>query len=101
MARKKASAESASPTFEVALDQLEQTVERLEGGEMPLEEALELFESGVKLSRQCNETLEAAERRVEILVADRLGEDGSLATEEFDANDGDNGFEDDSEDSED
>jgi exodeoxyribonuclease VII small subunit len=38
---------------------------------MPLEEALELFESGVKLSRQCQSTLDAAERRVEILVADR------------------------------
>lgn len=60
-------------SFEGALDQLERTVTRLETGEMPLEEALEVFESGVKLSRQCNETLEAAERRIEILVADRGG----------------------------
>ena len=58
-------------SFETALEQLEETVGRLESGEMPLEEALELFESGVRLTRQCNETLEAAERRIEVLVADR------------------------------
>ncbi len=68
----------ASPSFETALEQLEGTVARLEEGEMPLEEALELFESGVKLSRQCSATLEEAERRIEILVADRgLGEDSA------------------------
>lgn len=63
-----AAAESIS--FEGALERLEQTVSRLEEGDMPLEEALALFESGVKLSRICHETLEAAERRIEILVAD-------------------------------
>ncbi len=67
---------SAPASFEAALELLECTVARLEQGEMPLEEALELFESGVKLSRQCSATLEDAERRVEILVADRgLGGD--------------------------
>jgi exodeoxyribonuclease VII small subunit len=68
---------SSTPvSFESALEQLEGTVARLEEGEMPLEEALELFESGVKLSRQCSTTLEEAECRIEILVADRgLGED--------------------------
>lgn len=58
-------------SFETALEQLEGTVARLEEGEMPLEEALELFEAGVKLSRQCSTTLEEAERRIEILVTDR------------------------------
>jgi exodeoxyribonuclease VII small subunit len=62
---------SGAVSFESALGQLEGTVSRLEEGEMPLEEALELFESGVKLSRQCSTTLEEAERRIEILVADR------------------------------
>lgn len=72
------SAPSAPASFENALEQLEGTVARLEQGEMPLEEALELFESGVKLSRQCSATLEEAERRIEILVADRgLGEDSA------------------------
>lgn len=64
-------AEPESVSFEGALEHLEQTVARLEEGDMPLEEALELFESGVKLARHCASTLDAAERRVEILVADR------------------------------
>ena len=63
--------EEAGLSFEGALEQLEQTVGRLEEGEMPLEDALALFEQGVKLSRQCTTTLEAAEKRVEILVAGR------------------------------
>ena len=61
----------SQPSFEAALEQLEGSVARLEEGEMPLEEALELFEAGVKLSRQCQSTLEGAERRIEILVAER------------------------------
>ena len=69
-------------SFEVALEKLEGAVARLEEGEMPLEEALVLFESGVKLSRQCANTLEAAERRIEILVADRGAGD---AVEAFEA----------------
>jgi exodeoxyribonuclease VII small subunit len=70
-----------SLSFESALEQLEATVGRLEAGEMPLEEALELFENGVNLSRQCETTLEAAEKRIEILVAGR--DDGRSET--FDA----------------
>lgn len=66
-------------SFETALEQLEATVSRLEEGEMPLEEALELFETGVKLSRQCSSTLEIAERRIEILVADRANGDPEVA----------------------
>ena len=75
---------STPVSFETALEQLEGTVARLEEGEMPLEVALELFESGVKLSRQCTTTLEEAERRIEILVADRsLGEDGESVRFDF------------------
>ncbi|MEZ7978366.1 MAG: exodeoxyribonuclease VII small subunit [Myxococcota bacterium] len=69
-----ATAQTVSLSFEGALEQLETTVGRLEEGEMPLEEALELFETGVTLSRQCTATLEAAEKRIEILVADRGGD---------------------------
>ena len=76
----KAEPAAESLSFEGALDQLEQTVAQLEEGEMPLEAALELFESGVKLSRQCGATLEAAEKRIEILVADRAD---ALSTEPF------------------
>jgi exodeoxyribonuclease VII small subunit len=92
------SAGSGSLSFEGALDQLERTVARLEAGEMPLEEALELFEAGVSLSRQCDATLDAAERRIEILIADRAdvhGENGGEeATEEFDFDDDSEDFED-------
>ena len=70
---KKSAPEDDSLSFEAALERLEQTVSKLEEGDLPLEEALVLFESGVALSRRCNETLEAAERRIEILVADRDG----------------------------
>lgn len=64
---------TAPVSFEHALGRLEETVARLEEGEMPLEEALELFETGVKLSRDCSARLDDAERRIEILVADRDG----------------------------
>lgn len=91
--------ESASPpSFEAALERLEGSVTRLEEGEMPLEEALELFESGVKLSRQCQSTLEEAERRIEILVADRGSEAGKEKIVAFAADDDDDDEEDEFED---
>ena len=54
--------------FEGALSRLEGLVERLEQGDLELEEALAAFEEGVALSRLCAERLEAAERRIEVLV---------------------------------
>jgi exodeoxyribonuclease VII small subunit len=54
--------------FEGALERLEDLVQRLEGGELPLESALEAFEEGVSLTRQCADRLAAAERRVETLA---------------------------------
>jgi len=62
-----AAGEGALP-FEAALTHLEGLVDRLERGELSLEEALATFEQGVSLSRQCAEELERAERRVEVLV---------------------------------
>jgi exodeoxyribonuclease VII small subunit len=86
---------STPVSFESALEQLEATVARLEEGEMPLEEALELFESGVKLSRQCTTTLEEAERRIEVLVADRgLGEDEASVRFDFEEEEDEEDFED-------
>lgn len=58
--------------FESAIAELEQIVKTLEEGELPLEKSLELFERGVKLSKFCHNTLEEAERRIEIL--DERGE---------------------------
>jgi len=54
--------------FEVALARLESVVDRLERGELELEESLAVFEEGVALTRHCAGQLEAAERRIEVLV---------------------------------
>ncbi len=72
-------------TFEAALEQLEGTVSRLEGGDLPLEEALELFESGIELSRRCHATLDSAERRIEVLVSDRAEEGDEALVQAFEA----------------
>jgi exodeoxyribonuclease VII small subunit len=55
-------------SFEASLDNLESIVDRLEEGDLPLEAALAAFEEGVALTRRCAEKLEAAERRIEVLV---------------------------------
>ncbi len=60
-------------TFESSLKELERIVRRLEEGELPLEDSLKLFEDGVKLSRECQERLNQAERRIEILLKDENG----------------------------
>jgi exodeoxyribonuclease VII small subunit len=57
-----------SPPFEEALARLEQIVARLERGDLPLEQALAAFETGVALTRRCARELEDAERRIEVLV---------------------------------
>ena len=61
-------------SFEKSLIALEQIVLKLEDGDLPLEESLELFEQGIKLSRDCRERLAKAERRIEILMKDASGE---------------------------
>jgi exodeoxyribonuclease VII small subunit len=60
-------------TFEQSLDELEKIVKQLEDGDLPLEKSLELFENGVKLSRDCRERLTNAERRIEVLMKDSNG----------------------------
>ena len=65
---------STAPNFETALKRLEEIVRKLEGGELPLDSALELFEEGIRLSRFCNTTLEVAERRVETLLKSDSGQ---------------------------
>ena len=59
--------------FETSLEELERIVRELEQGELTLEKSLELFEQGVKLSRECKERLTQAERRIEILMRDNQG----------------------------
>ena len=60
-------------TFETSLKELERIVRRLEDGDLPLEDSLKLFEDGVKLSRECQERLNQAERRIEVLLKDENG----------------------------
>jgi exodeoxyribonuclease VII small subunit len=67
-------------TFEGAMERLEGIVDRLESGELPLEEALAAFEEGVSLSRRCAGELDAAEQRIDVLIE----QNGGLATEPFD-----------------
>lgn len=62
------------PSFETALAALEKIVERLEKGELPLEESLKLYEEGIRLSRLCHGKLEEAEGRIEMLLKDARGE---------------------------
>lgn len=55
-------------SFEQALAKLEETVHRLEEGNVPLDQAVALFEEGTRLARLCNEQLDAAELKVKQLV---------------------------------
>lgn len=73
-----------TPTFEASLKELEKIVRRLEDGELPLEESLKLFETGVKLSRECQERLNRAERRIEVLLTDENGNSSLQAIEKGD-----------------
>lgn len=61
-------------SFEASLEALERIVQQLESGDLPLEKSLELFEQGVRLSRECQERLSQAERRIEVLLRDNQGQ---------------------------
>ena len=76
----------AKPSFEAALKTLEAAVERLEKGDLPLEEALACFEQGVQAASSCQGLLQDVETRVECLLKDRAGE---LHLEAFTADEGD------------
>ena len=65
--------EQQARTFEASLEALEQIVRDLEQGDLPLEKSLELFEHGIRLSRECQERLSQAERRIEVLLRDNQG----------------------------
>lgn len=76
MARKKTSID-----FEQSLADLQALVERLENGELSLEDSLAAFEQGISLTRDCQSALAQAEQKVQVL----LERDGELAAEPFDA----------------
>lgn len=77
-----AAVEARGESFENQLASLEKIVRELERGDLPLEQSLELFEQGVRLSRACQERLNEAERRIEVLL--RSGE-GASAIAPFDS----------------
>jgi exodeoxyribonuclease VII small subunit len=72
-------------SFEASLKALEQIVEQLETGDLPLEHSLELFEQGVRLSRDCQKRLDEAERKVELLLKNDEGAFARIPLDEDDA----------------
>ena len=75
--------EIAEPTFEEAMAELEQIVRRLEESDVPLEEAIDLFQKGVALSKQCHMKLQKVEDQIDRI----LSEDGKLKPLRFDKED--------------
>ena len=68
------SATAQPPSFESALTELESIVTAMEAGQMPLQDALDAYQRGVVLLRQCQETLTAAEQQIRILDTNGLRE---------------------------
>lgn len=67
-------ARRTSNEFEKSFQQLEKIVQRLEGEELPLDESLQLFEEGIRLSRFCHQRLEEVEKKIELILADAKGQ---------------------------
>lgn len=73
--------------FEAAMAELEEVVKQLERGDVPLEQAIELFQRGMKLSQICNQKLEQVERKIEMIVE----EDGEFRKQPFGGNEDEGG----------
>ena len=67
-------------TFEESVMELEKIVAELESGDVTLDESLSLFERGIKLSKSCQKMLEAAEKKVSVLMTN---DNGEIVKEEF------------------
>ena len=67
--------------FEEAFKRLEDIVNKMESGDLSLEESMTLFEEGIKLTETCKSRLEAAEQKIQLLTKDS---DGNLALEDMD-----------------
>ncbi len=67
-------ARRTSNEFEKSFQQLEKIVQRLEAEELPLDESLQLFEEGIRLSRFCHQRLEEVEKKIELILADAKGQ---------------------------
>ena len=66
--------EENNKPFEESLAQLEEIARKLESGNLNLDEAIESFEKGIKLSKECTEILDKAEKRINILIQNENGE---------------------------
>jgi exodeoxyribonuclease VII small subunit len=64
----------AKKTFETAMKQLEQIVQDLETGDLPLEKAIKKFEEGIQISKYCSKKLDESEKRITLLMRDSDGE---------------------------
>ena len=67
--------------FEKKLIRLEEIVEKMESGDLQLDDSLKLFEEGVKLSRDCNQELDKAEQKVKLLL--KVDDDGQVTDKDF------------------
>jgi exodeoxyribonuclease VII small subunit len=65
--------EKVKKTFEKALSELEGIVEKMEKGEMTLDESLEMFQKGIELSNYCSKRLDEVEKRITVLLQDEKG----------------------------
>jgi exodeoxyribonuclease VII small subunit len=70
-------------TFEMAMERLQQIVEELEGGNLPLEEAQKKFEEGIKLSKFCSQKLEETEKKIAVLTDSQTGWSSEESTNQF------------------
>lgn len=70
--------------FAAAIERLEEIVEQLEGEEVPLEESTKLFEEGVELAKLCSTKLSEAEKKIEQLSKDGLGNLSTIPAEGLD-----------------
>jgi exodeoxyribonuclease VII small subunit len=74
--------EKNPPTLETAMQRVSEIVASMEGGDLPLEKLIESYEEGTALVKMCQEKLDAAEKRIQIIARNARGE---VSLEEFDA----------------
>ena len=74
--------EKNPPTLETAMQRVSEIVASMDSGDMPLEKLIESYEEGIGLVKACQEKLDAAEKRIQIIARNARGE---VSLEDFDA----------------
>ena len=72
---------TADPSFETALSEIDEIVDKLESGELPLDDSLEMFQRGMELVNFCSKKLDAAESKLKLLLEGASGEFSLKETE--------------------